>query len=308
MPPKRTATAPAGAMKRAAGKGMKRTTTSAASSKLRAAAKRSTKSGSKFRDHDGHGGDDSAEQAVKQFQRLTTKDGRKKLVLGNKPTADLNLTMDTERTLPSFMQGRVKGGAGQVDKKLQQVGGGKSGKGGRRALPKKVGKDSKGKRYATGKGGQVDAEETKTKRRGSDDFSAALDRMDREDEIFRKSKRNPVVKYFQGQVRAFKRYMLLRKQAKIPVTLGERAKAVTDALEMEQKHLKQMRAAYHEVDFDRMGNISYEEFFEWLDEPRSLFTVSRLHVCTERDVCSAACCMSVVTPTCVCCRMLCMIK
>lgn len=196
-------------------------------------------------------GRDTAASAVKKMKSMKTDNGRKKLVLGTAPTRPLNIHTDTERSLPTFMQGRVKD-TGPVEAKLGQVGGGKTGKGRGRALPAKKIKDKKGAKYATGKGGTMDGTAVEAKRRGSDDFSAALDRMDKDDEVWRRSKRNPLTKFIQGRVRAYKRYMLLRKQAKTPVVLGDRAKAVTDALEMTQKHLKMMRAAFHEVDFSRM--------------------------------------------------------
>ena len=107
------------------------------------------------------------------------------------------------------------------------------------------------------------------------------------------SKKNPIVKFIAQQIRNFKRKMALRQQNKIPVVLGDRARAVTEALEsayaqayarwvgwreedsfahvsphcfpnrvllarapVTQKQLKLLRFRFMEVDFSHMGNVS----------------------------------------------------
>ena len=37
-------------------------------------------------------------------------------------------------------------------------------------------------------------------------------------------------------------------------------------------HMRKLRAAYAAIDFSGMGTVSYSEFFEFIDEPRSPFT------------------------------------
>jgi len=197
---------------------------------------------------------------------------------------------DTQSTLPKFLQGRVQGASYgddtartvTYDPNASKAGAGVGGKakrrlnqqvGAGRVLPRGAAEkdlqdntkvktvDKKGRKYHTGEGSSTARDRRKAKRDAK--FKSKYGR---------RSNKNPVVKWFAQQIKAFKRKLALRQQNKVPVVLGDRARAVTEALEMTQKQLKVLRLRFMEIDFSHMGNVSYEEFFEFIDEPRSAFT------------------------------------